>query len=185
MGKLLLAILSLGKFLPLGLSFLGPVGPILGAVVGFIGQVIKWFFDGLTVIVSHPATFVTVGLIGLGSYAGGIRTGMRWDARLVSAAKSETAEWKGAHQKLLDDAKKVDDADKSKHKAGLAAKAKAEADERAKIAAESTKPADTGGAAGVQPKPSRKAASCKNGGGQQSLFGALPVWAGGLPCKSI
>ena len=119
------------KFAPL-LSFLGPVGSLVGAAGGLIAKLVVWFFRGVTVVLANPVVFVGVVPIGLGTYALGINRGLLIDKHRVETARQERDEWKGAHAKLMKDAKVANDGDKTKFEAALKAKAAAEAAESAK-----------------------------------------------------
>lgn len=81
--KVLLAALSFAGVAAKFSGFLGPVGAIIGAVVTFGLQIIKWFFEGVTVIVSHPVTLVTVTVVAVSTFAGGVKLGKEWDQYLV------------------------------------------------------------------------------------------------------
>lgn len=176
---------------------------LVGSLIGLIGSFIKWLLADIADAFKDPPRLVVRTVCFLAILALGVHQGIKWDAHKVDAARAQTKLWQEAHQKLLDDAKTVDRQDKSAHAKAMAAKLKAEQDERAKIEAEKAakspymqvkpvqtvpvKPADTPSAVqpdGVQPKRATKTSHCQKRNQQESLFGLNAVFGGGLSCKS-
>lgn len=129
---ILAAIGSLFKWAPALLGFLGPVGSIIGAVIGFVGQLIAWFFEGVTIVIKNPVTLVTVAIISTVTWGLGLDAGLRWDAHKVNVARADRDQWKAAHAKLMADARKADADNKTKLKSALDVKISAEKVEAAK-----------------------------------------------------
>lgn len=148
---------------------------ILDVVVRAVTYVVRGVFDGLTVMLSNPVTFCTVGVIALACYGFGINRGMIIDRYRVEAAQQETKEWKDAHARLLKDAEDANASDKARFKAAQEAKAAAAAAERAKIDAVVAPAASEPQPKRVRPA-ARKAAPSKDGGEPLSLpgFPTLP-----------
>lgn len=183
---------------------------IAGALAGLVVSFFRWLVRDIEDAFKEPQRLLVRLACLLAVLAVGVHQGIEWDAHKVDAAqarakqsKDDADKWQAAHNKLLADAKKVDADDKQRHDKAMAAKLKAESDERAKIAAEKTadktdrverglvadhaakQPADEpavrvrGGAA------ERKAARCKKRSGESLLFGLQPVFGGALSCKSV
>lgn len=146
-GVILKAVLGLG---PWALSFLGPVGPFLGAIVGFIGQLLKWALEGLTVIVSNPITWVTVAFISIGTFGFGLKYGLHIDRHIIENRNAKIASMQKAQA----------DRDAEESKRAAAAKAAREEAERNAAKRPNAAPAVTnpGGAPsdGVRKRPAPK-----------------------------
>jgi len=81
-------IAGLLKWLP----GIGPFAAITSAVLAFLAAVARMFFQGLTVIVSQPVTLVTVGILMMGSVAGGVKLGVEWTEHRVARFDAFKAE---------------------------------------------------------------------------------------------
>lgn len=77
----------------------GIVSAVCGAILGFV----RIIFQGLTVIVTNPATVVTVGVIALGSMAWGVKMGNEWTGRRVEAAVAVATKERARADKLVTD----------------------------------------------------------------------------------
>lgn len=101
-------------------------GKLLGGAVRGLAIIIKAIWESVCTLLSSPAVWLAVAVVGATTYGLGINRGMKIDAHLVQAAKHDRDQWKAAHKQLIDDAKRLDDANKDKLKDGLAAKSAAE-----------------------------------------------------------
>ncbi len=148
------------SWLPASLSFLGPVGSILGAMLGFIGEIIKWAFEGLTIIISKPVTLVTVALLATVAWGFGLDFGLRWDEGRVNAARHEVAA-------IKDNLKKQEAKDAQLAAAAKAAREKAVRETTAAPAAQpaAAAAADPAPAAVQRVQPKRAAAAKRAGEG--------------------
>lgn len=79
----------LAKFIP----GIGPFAAVLSAVLDALMALVKWFFEGLTVIVKNPVTLVTVSVLCMVSGVGGIKAGIEWTDHLlpIEFAKGKAA----------------------------------------------------------------------------------------------
>lgn len=66
-----------------GGSIVSTLATAAGAVLKFLGALIKTATQGATKMLANPATFVTAGLCVLVAFGVGIRLGVKWDAHLV------------------------------------------------------------------------------------------------------
>ncbi len=214
-------MIALIKWLPFLAKFAGiakwftwlPGGSVLGIIGGLFGLIVsffRWLVRDIEDAFKEPPRIVVRLVFGLVMLGVGVHQGIKWDAdkvaaahRRVQLADDQTERWRVAHQQLLDKAKTIDQDDKQKHQKALAAKLKAEADERAKIEAEqkaekqtadrpglvadhtAKQPADEPAVRVREGAAARKAARCKKRGGESLLFGLQPVWGGALACKAI
>lgn len=100
-----------------------PGGSVLTSVWNGITSAVKSVLNGLQEVIAHPATLTIVAL----AFCGGLYEGVRWSKGKVEIARAETAalkkQWADAEAK---DKRLFDDAQK----------ARAEAEERAKLAEE-------------------------------------------------
>lgn len=182
------AVVALLSFAGIASKFgflLGPFGAVIGSVFGAVfatlATVTRWFFNGVTVIVSNPVTLVTVAVASALAFGGGVKLGKEYDEYLVARKEAVI-------QKMLADSKRLDDENKARLGKSLAAKAAAEA-EAAKV---EVKPVATTAVAADpgQPTPAAKPkrvrparADCKDSGGGSVLFGSYPIFGGPAPCK--
>ncbi len=182
--KVILGLLSFaGIASKVGFLF-GPFGAVFGsifaALVATATTLTKWFFNGVTVIVSNPVTLVAVAVAAALAFGGGVKLGKEYDEYLVQRKEAVI-------QKMLSDSKRLDDENKSRLAKSLGAKAAAEA-EAAKIevkpVATTAVAADTVQPAAAKPKRVRPArADCKDSGSGSSLQWPGLVWGGPAPCK--
>lgn len=126
----------LAKWIPsiAGFSGLfGPVGPFIAAGLTFIGQLFKWFFEGLTAMLSNPVTFVTAGILMALAFLGGVR--LNSEAYEASLARKQAT-----ITKMIKDGEKADAEHEAKLKLAVAAAIKAANEELAKPEAPADKP---------------------------------------------
>jgi len=176
--KAVLALLSVAGIASKFAGLFGPVGAIVGAAATFVLQIVKWFFEGVTVVVSNPVTLVTVAVCSALAFGGGVKLGREYDQYLVDRKDAVI-------QKMLADSKRLDNENKVKLKSALEAKSAAEA--AAKVEA---KPVATTSIAPIADKPAPVAAKrvrkprtdCSNGAGGSGLYFG-PLFGGPAPCN--
>lgn len=160
----------------------GQIIGIIGSVAGLIVSFFRWLVRDIEDAFKELPRLVVRLICILAALLGGLYLGIKHDAHKVDAARAQTKVWQEAHGQLLADAKKVDTDDKSRHQKAVAAKLKAEQDERAKIEAEKqaaqVKPAVDPVAKqpdSVQPKRATKASNRNTAPGGPTLqwFGTI------------
>lgn len=130
-------VLSVASWLP----GVGPVAGIASAVLGFLGAVVKKTFEGATVMLANPATFVVAGIVGLSAFTFGVIHGGQRGAERVAELKQERKDAHDAAEKRLADALAARDAaekaaqeaaEKSAHDAAMAQRRASSATARAR-----------------------------------------------------
>jgi len=130
----LLGLAALARFIP-------GTGPIIAVAVEAVGKFLAWLvktlFDGSTNIVSNFATLVTVGVIAMIFFAGGMKTMKEWADYRVERADARV-------EKITKDMRNVDDEAKRDVTNAIAARkqAEAEAEESGRRATEASSAAD-------------------------------------------
>ncbi len=143
----------------------GPVGAIIGAVLTFGLQIIKWFFEGVTVIVSNPVTLVTVSTVAGSAFLGGVKVGKEWDQYLVDRKEATI-------QQMIADGEKADAENKRQFEAALAAKKAAQDDVK-------SVPTTTITPAGERPAPVvKRVRPASEGKGLNQIGGPSLQWFG-------
>jgi len=97
----------------------GPVGPMIAAVLTFLVNVVKWFFEGLTAMLSNPVTFITAGVFMACAFLGGVKFSKeKYEAALARKELVITT--------MIEDGKKADAENKLQFEKALVAKKAAE-----------------------------------------------------------